>query len=533
MKLPPVVTVGLRDSRISLSVGIGFLLLLVIAEYVAIMTLNQGFFSYTLDDPYIHLALSENIMEGHYGVNSNEFSAPSSSILWPFLIAPLFAFSSFPLAVNIASAVATVYFFSRILAISLKGLERRTRDTLSCFLLVILVLATNLVGLVFNGMEHSLQVLLVTAITYGLIVEIRSDRFPPWLPAAIIIAPLVRYENLAVSSAAIGYLLLRRYFKISIISIMVLIILIGGFSLFLISLGLDPFPTSVAAKSPVVKSGWKIPFIIMNMLNNLHHRQGLILFFCAISFFPYMLFARNNRDRILALVSAAAISLHLLAGKFGSYNRCEIYIWTFFLLVFLHLTSRQIERIPGGRRQNIHLAVLITATAGLIGFFGNQYIHDLFTLPIAANNIFEQHYQMHRFAVDYYDRPVAVNDLGYVSYLNENYILDLWGLASLEAFNHRNNDGGAEWMQELADKNGVELAMIYTGWFESIPEGWILLGELHLGKVKVTPARSTVAFYATTPGACPGILEKLRSFVKTLPEDVVFTFKTDKGEGFL
>jgi hypothetical protein len=35
---------------------------------------------------------------------------------------------------------------------------------------------------------------------------------------------------------------------------------------------------------------------------------------------------------------------------------------------------------------------------------------------------------VHRFAVEY-SEPVAVIDLGWVTYRNDEYVLDLWGLA--------------------------------------------------------------------------------------------------------
>ncbi|MDX1696293.1 MAG: hypothetical protein R3208_21185, partial [Ketobacteraceae bacterium] len=60
-------------------------------------------------------------------------------------------------------------------------------------------------------------------------------------------------------------------------------------------------------------------------------------------------------------------------------------------------------------------------------FAGAPYVVNLVTVPIASNNIYQQQYQMHRFAVEYYNKPLAVNDLGYVSYNNDNYVLDLWG----------------------------------------------------------------------------------------------------------
>src|SRR5262245_18537055 len=58
------------------------------AELGAILVLNEGHLVYNLDDPYIHLALAENIARGQYGVNLEEVSAPSSSILWPLLLVP-------------------------------------------------------------------------------------------------------------------------------------------------------------------------------------------------------------------------------------------------------------------------------------------------------------------------------------------------------------------------------------------------------------------------------------------------------------
>src|SRR5476649_158349 len=73
-------------------------------------------FVYSLDDPYIHLALARQIMHGHYGINPGEFAAPSSSILWPFFLVP-FAGTGFdewaPLAINVAALYATMWWLQR------------------------------------------------------------------------------------------------------------------------------------------------------------------------------------------------------------------------------------------------------------------------------------------------------------------------------------------------------------------------------------------------------------------------------------
>ena len=517
------------DIRTPLFIGIGFLLFVILAELLAIMLLNNGLLVYTLDDPYIHMALSENIISGHYGVNTNEFSAPSSSILWPFIVAPFSSYEYFPFLVNVAAAVVTVYIFMKILYASLRISDKRINDILVSSFLILLILATNIIGLIFTGMEHSLQVLFVSVIAYGLIVEIEKNKVEPWLLIAIVAAPLIRYENIAISIAALVYLVMRRYFKNAASVMILLFVFVGGFSLFLTLLGLDPFPTSVIAKSVVVESGGELYSIISNLRNTLMHRQGVLLSLGVLELLSYLLFAQDIKKKQLALVAMIAVFMHFVAGRYGWYNRYEIYIWSFFLLISLYISGSRITKILEGANRNANLikVMIITIGFGVVG--GTSYIVNLFTLPIAANNIYEQQYQMHRFAVDYYNKPVAVNDLGYVSYKNNNYVLDLWGLGSKEALNYRKNSDRAEWMKELTNEKNIELAMIYEGCFKSIPIEWIKIGELHLGKKKITPVQSAVAFYSINQNAYSEIVEKLKLFIQTLPHNVKFTFEENGG----
>ena len=56
-------------------------LLPLLAALPAFMLVVQVHFTcgviYSLDDPYIHLALARQILHGHYGINPGEFAAPS------------------------------------------------------------------------------------------------------------------------------------------------------------------------------------------------------------------------------------------------------------------------------------------------------------------------------------------------------------------------------------------------------------------------------------------------------------------------
>ena len=513
-----------KDNKIPFYIGIGFLLCAIAVELLSVLFLNNGLLVYTLDDPYIHMALAENVFNGHYGVNTREFSAPSSSILWTFIIAPFSHYEYFPFIINVVSAIASVFFFVKILQTSLNIDNQRVKSYFISATVVSIILATNAIGLPFTGMEHSLQVLLAILIAYGLIFEIEKGKLAWWLLIAIIIAPLVRYECMAISVPALIYLVKQRYFKQSFITFILLIILISGFSVFLMSLGLEPFPNSVTAKSSVVASGGKLYSFITNLKSSLMvERQGIIMSFGVLALMLYLFFSKDEKRKQLAMVTILAVFMHFIAGRYGWYHRYEIYIWSFQLLVILYVFGPIITIFI--EKKSLNLLGIIAAVNFPVVLAGIPYVFALFTLPIAANNIYEQQYQMHRFVVNYYDKPIAVNDLGYVSYKNNNYVLDLWGLASEKAFQYRKNSNSRDWLREICKESNIGLVMIYQGWFKHIPDEWTKVGVLHLGKRKITPAEGEVVFYATKQGSLADISRKLRLFIKTLPPGVKFNFQ--------
>ena len=511
----------------ALLIGISFLLIVVLIELICILLFNSGHVVYTLDDAYIHLALAENIQNGHYGINADEFSAPSSSILWPLILASL-SFTAyveyFPLFINIISAVGSLFFFWKILNKSIQIDNIDTKTKVISFLLILLIVGTNMIGLIFTGMEHSLQLLFVVIIAWGMISEIETKKVEPWLVLSILIAPLIRYENLAISIAAIFYLFFRRYFKLSVLLATLLILFIGSFSIFLTQSGLDPFSTSVLAKSSVISSGGNVESILGNVILNIRNPRGVFLSCALLGLMSFVLFSKKrDGKRLLASTISFAIILHLLVGRYGWYNRYEIYIWSITILVLLYIRSKTLVGLLTSNPEKINL-VKMTILAGGVFVICTPYVRGLITLPVASNNIYEQQYQMHRFAIDYYAKPIAVNDIGYVSYRNDNYVLDLAGLASPSALTHR-NDMNPKWMNDLAETNNVKFAMIYDTWFNNIPANWIKVGELHLGKERITPAKSIVAFYALNDDTYKETSEIIQNFRKTLPIGVTFIYE--------
>jgi hypothetical protein len=159
------------------------------------------------------------------------------------------------------------------------------------------------------------------------------------------------------------------------------------------------------------------------------------------------------------------------------------------------------------------------------------YWHALYTLPVASNNIYEQQYQMHRFATEYVRGPVAVNDVGWVSYKNPAYVLDLWGIASRRALRARQAAKSGEWMEQQTRETGAQVAMIYDSWFPRRPPSWTVLAHLNLSRKVVSAGKRTVTFYATDPSAQSRMLSLLHEFSRTLPAGVKLTFPEAGGDG--
>jgi hypothetical protein len=507
-------------------VGAAFLFVVVIAEFLNIIVMNNGFFVYTIDDLYIHLALGENIIHGHYGINFQEVSSPSSSILWPFLLAPFSSLEYSPLILNIIVSSAIVYFYYRILDKSYKIDHPVHRLIITSASMIFLILGSNLIGLIFTGMEHSLQVLMVAIIAWGLISDIEENTIKLWILATIAIAPLIRYENTCIALGALGYLFIRKQTKKAFFTFIPMVILLSSFSIYLTHLGLEPLPTSVLTKSPVTPSSNIISSIINNLKFSSLYPQGRFLILGLVCLGGYVFFNKSNaKKRNLAAITSIAICMHLVAGRYGWYNRYEIYIWTFLLLIVIYLAGEEISRRITIDASPIQAAKLAATIGTFMLLTSLSYLVGIITIPTAANNIYEQQYQMHRFVVDYYQKPVAVNDLGYVSYKNDYYVLDLWGLVSPQVFEDRVHCQSSTWMENLAKSKDVEFAMIYEREFKDIPDGWIKLGEMHLGRSKITPLYGVVSFYALSENAKLDAMPKLEAFSITLPEGVEFVFE--------
>ena len=500
------------------SLSVGFYLVLAVLILGSSLHKTGGKFFYALDDPYIHLAMAEQLAHGHYGINATEPSSPSSSILWPFMLVP-FAGTSWhvylPLAWNLLFGVAGAGLIGAAAAGWPGALESSARTApwwQQAVTAVLLVLLANLVSLTFIGMEHVLQIMLSICCAIGMIEIMEGRTMPGWCVAAAVFAPMVRYEDLALTVAVAIGLVGAHQAKKAAGGVAVSLLPLVAFSLFLKSLGLPMLPTSVLVKGRATGSSFSTTLLqgIANLPSNVRHLDHGTM---ALLLLILLVFFARERSRPRRFVIAGAMFVaasQLLIGRFGWFHRYEVYALIFLGLIVVRLAAEQ------PKIKFVYVALLLLFCAG-------PFIRASLDPIRGAVEIDRQQYQMHRFVAEFYGHSVAVNDIGLVSYQRPQgvYILDVFGLASPEA--SRQIDKTAPWLAGIVERHGVQMAILYPDWFR-IPPAWAPLAKMCLDSQNQHVAEQCVTFYSTSEATRPASLLSLQHFAPTVPQGVDITF---------
>lgn len=507
-------------TRILLSIWVVGMVLLIWRS----VTLCNGHLVYALDDPYIHLSVAENILYGGYGVNAGEYSAPCSSIIYPFILAGtewlgLGIFG--PLVLNLLAMGASVLLVGKILEAyvfpaTIKNNTVNLGWAFPLFLGTLLLgFVMNAWGLVMTGMEHSLHVLACLGVVLCFLRLINDRKASTaFLLISIVFLPLIRFEGFALAILSIIFLFYLGRPRAALGALFAIIMVVACWAYFMRIHQLPFFPSSVSTKSAIISSASDDSFFLLtnfiwnNLLHSFMHSRGQVFWAGMLPLIYLIVKCRPcSKDcRILGLVIFLIGLSHVIFGRFGSFSRYEIYasilIW---LGVFIFLKDYfDCVRV----RIGLVLVLLVIAKP-------NSY--TLFNTPAASLNIYQQQFQMHRFVVDFWNRPVAVNDLGYVSYRNPMYVLDLWGLGSEEMrVIKKSGELSSPKIEALIEKKKIGMVMIYDSWFKDIvPKKWIKVASLQTSWV--TAGGSSVEFYVTSKVELNEVRKLLSEFEMSLP----------------
>ncbi|GAA3769803.1 hypothetical protein [Terriglobus aquaticus] len=519
-----------------------------------ILVRTHGHFSYCLDDPYIHLALAERLRHGLYGLNTGEPASPSSSILWPLLFVP-FASTAImpwlPLILNLACGTATAW----LLGVLANEIPSRHRDTAGApwrtnLLAVLFVLAFNLFGLAFTGLEHSLQVLLCIACAVGVVRAMRGDRVPEWVLVAAILLPSVRYEGLLITVALAIALVGARAWRRAVAIVLASAIIPAAFSVFLHHLGLPWFPLSVLVKSSYKLADTSSPLhrvahlLLQIPKYGLFDSERLPQIVITVALAALVWKHRRTRSLLFGLTAATFVSaVQVVLGPSGWFFRYEIYALAFTVPILLaatalpgtahrtesdlgtrsrpslEVTSPALQaRAPQSANVRTHALLAVAVLAAI-------YLRPLVNVPRAALGIYEQQFQLGRLFGEMYHTPVAVNDLGWVSYRRtpDQYTLDLYGLGSYEAFRTKEKDRNAAWLDAITREHHVGLVAIYPEWFtHGIPANWAAVAKLCAPDVDTNlgPVSKRFMVYQTSEADPVSVSTAIEQWRATVPPHV-------------
>lgn len=482
-----------------------------------------GVFEYPLDDVYIHLAMASGIAGGTYGVTPGEAASASSSILYPLLLLPFSGTEAqrlLPLIWNLAAVLGLGWLWGRVLRAA--GL----RGAAGVGFAVLGPLALNIPGVGFTGMENSLHALAALGAVLGLWRVLNGAEVAPWLVAALVLAPLLRLEGLALSGLVVLALIGAGRRTAGVAIGVAVLVPVAGFAAYLAALGLAPVPGSVLAKVGLAQAGTTgAARMLAPLWANLQSPAGQLLAVLTLlcAGLPLLLadLRRGPAAMLLAVLALAGVA-HLLAGQIGWMHRYEHYI----IIAQVAGLALAGGALTGLRARRWHVMLTLALVVAAAAFWPKLALNYIWN-PRA---IHLQQAQMARFVQDWLKAPVAVNDLGRVAWANPQPVLDLYGLASPEALALRQVPGGPPtgWAAALAEARGVAMALIYDPWFgQAVGPHWRRLALLGMDNPRGTLGGWEVAFYATDPALATGQMALLRDFAETLPAAARLTFEED------
>lgn len=494
------------------------------------LSATENYFTYILDDAYIHLAVAKNFaLHGVWGVTPYTFSSSSSSPVFTFVLSVL-------ISVFGNHALIPLIFNIIVCGLLIMVLARYYSDFLDCvkhivaaclFTLFLAVLHVQ----VMSGMEHVLQAFVVSVNIYCFQQWIKGgfkmDLYAYWFYFTVLLLGLIRFESMFyfVSLAFVFFLI--RNFKNA------LLILVFGFIPILIFGYFNEhrsgyfFPNSVVVKGTLIDfSGNVLPQIIDIILKKLIFN----ITFYKIGLFPLLIggiliykdyrnklsFRAIISDNFLFIAFGFTLVMHCLFGEIRSIFRYEAYLLIAFSMILIpRLRCFFVKPWSTFKTETITGVFIITNIILLV--YKCSFSHTL--IVNGSANIYEQQIQSARFLNTYYNTSkVVANDIGAVTYFTEIRLLDFVGLGSMELVDFKItkktfDDETEEFLTNYTRNNGYQLAIAYEEWLDGhTPENWEKVAALEVKSDNAVLGYKRLFIYSIDPKTRKTLIQNIKNF---------------------
>jgi hypothetical protein len=490
--------------------GIWLYYLFLRFSYLASKT--EGYFTYLLDDSYIHLGIAKNLFErGVFGLTES-FSAVSSSPLYTLILYILnlcFGINEYyPLFINVLGSVGVLWFCLLYLR------QMNMHISIAIVAISVLFVFSSVELLVFTGMEHVWHIFFMLL----LIAAVTKPNPSFWQIAGIsILLCAIRYEGLFSVAAAMLWLLWQVRMPVKNLVVIAIAAWLPATIYGLVSIYHGGFflPNSLMLKSTDIIYNGGFLSIIMLPINKVLKLLGETPLNLLAVLGGYLLF--KNRTEIGKLghlfIVFLTLLLHVIFGKYGWVWRYETYL--IFTLGFFSFV--QLANLP---QRNILVNPFIKYIPLFLILFlrGGTVLHGQVT---ASQNIYAQMVQMGRFAKTYLGKEtVAINDVGAVSFYSNVNPMDCAGLSDNQIMHLVLNGTmyNPTQFRKLTTERKVHYALVFPHiYWPMHDKNWVECGKFTT-KYNLVCADSTVLFFALDSGYAPYLKSSLAQFKMKAPE---------------
>ena len=524
----------------------GVLLFFIFFFEYAVMRNTSGVVMYPLDDAFIHMELAKNLSQnGVWGINRFEFGSASSSLLYTILLAVFFKIFTvntiIPLLINIVSGLILIF------AIDLWMRKLHLTLLVRLVSLMCLIFFVPLPVMIISGMEHTLQCLFSFLFIYNFSSWVQNKeennlkkwKIPNTLLTYSILLCSIRYESVFIVAIACLYLLLRRKLVSSIKLGFFALLPIALFGFYSVLKGSYFLPNSVLLKTEkfvglvaFVKDLFLEKLTIISSISGLPSdkpgisllaTQFLLIIIPILYFINQKRIPVNKAFQLILILLMGTAFFHLAFASTGWFYRYEAYLFCSIIpiaVVVLHkvVLNKSENQVTSGI--SIVIGLLFFTFLCLPSFV--RSITAISKAKQACINIYDQQYQMGSFVANYYrTSPVAMNDIGVVSFKSEAKNIDLWGLGSIEVAKMRKEGNHtATFFDSLCKENNVEFAMVYDSWFpDSLLTKWRKTATWQISN-NVICGDDIVSFYVLDSTKYYSLQKNLIKFAPSLPSTV-------------
>lgn len=453
--------------------------------YVIYQHNKNGYFSFPLDDPWIHLQFAKNLVDyGAYSYFKNEvITSGSTSPLYTFLVALLFLFIKNEF---ILSYLIGIFFFGLLTYFYFKLTKIEFGSSYAAIVLSVLIAIQPKLGLIsVSGMETTMFIFFLIASIYFY----RSENF---LIAGVFsgLSLWTRPEGLILIFILIFDVVVQKYFfktkfgekffqkKILIQFILPILILSAIYFSFNYILSGHIFPNTYKAKLTYYFGSSRKNFLQRDVIDYFTQKEFILVWIPFILSFVFVVIdvirkEYNKSIMYLTFIMAFVLIYYIqlpFTHRFGRYMMPVIpfYLFVAFdglqrFLIFLNNKSKS--------DQSKSLNVIYFVFIGFVVALSlNQISKNAEEITFTGKYQFDRHIKIAEWLKQNTKESdvIATHDIGAIAFYSNRKIIDMVGLVNPEVIEHLNDKNLTGYMKNYFIKNDVSYFVTMRNWFEAV-----------------------------------------------------------------